>query len=115
MIESIFQNFRGKTKENCPEWIFSCSADGDAQLYVWEIVCPLEMYDDTDLDQLKIEVDAGVYSLASNQVEIFTNYTEVIRVLMYSEEEAYNAITWLSLNETETTPDEIIGTGCTMT
>eukprot|EP00483_Globobulimina_turgida_P006548 UN06558 len=112
MIEGIFASWRSEGTEDCPAWIFSCNDQGEAELEVYEILCPLDIFVDTDLNQLISEVNAGVSSLTTDQVEIFGDY---IRVLMYSEDEAMSAIDWLSLNETDTTPDEIVGAGCDMT
>ena len=112
MVEGIFQTFRANARENCPKYMFSCNAKGEAQLDLYEIICPLIVYEDTDLDALKTDINAGVGSLEENQTIVYVE-SGVIRVLMYSEEDAWNALDWLNLNTTDTTPDEI-GSPCTL-
>ncbi len=109
-MEAIFARFRGIHREECPEWQFSCNAEGESLLRVFEIVCPLEMDEDSDEVLLKELVDEGVESLTGDQVEIFGEY---IRVLMYSEEEAWAALDWLGLNGSDSAPEEI-GWPCSM-
>eukprot|EP01084_Bolivina_argentea_P238273 400305_1 len=111
MIEGIFAAFRHKKQEKCPEWVFSCDSDGHAELDVYEIICKVDIDTKTDLVKLKRDIEVGVSSLTDAQVEIFGDY---VRVLMYSEQEGWDALDWLSLNETETTPEEINGVSCRM-
>eukprot|EP01084_Bolivina_argentea_P083357 150918_1 len=114
MIETVFSDFRGKRAEVCPEWTFSCNEEGEALLDVFEFVCPLNIAEDSDLTQLVIDVDEalGDVSKAEDQIEIFG---DVIRVLMYSDDEAGAAIDYLGIdNSLRNTPDEI-GDPCVMT
>ena len=119
MVEGIFQEFRGNAtqKENCPPWQFSCNAEGEAILDVYEIVCPLELDDDQNDDEsvleLKEEIEKGVRALTDNQVIIDTT-DNILTVLMYSEGDAIVAVEWLALNSSADTSPEIVSVECTL-
>ena len=97
MIENMFAAFRDN-KEDCPEWQFSCNEEGDATLDVWEIQCPIESDNSTNLTALRNDIFNGVKAKVSWQIELDE---ETLVVNMYDAESAAYASYWLSLNTTE--------------
>eukprot|EP01084_Bolivina_argentea_P232620 392020_1 len=109
IVESELQTF-GNWEENCPNYVFSCNADGDALLDLYEILCPLELEDNMNLNAIRLTIEQNVFAQSDEQVEMYEQW-DVIRILMYSESEAWYAMDYL-WSEQSIIPNN--GTDCTM-
>eukprot|EP00485_Elphidium_margaritaceum_P004868 CAMPEP_0202688232 /NCGR_PEP_ID=MMETSP1385-20130828/3768_1 /ASSEMBLY_ACC=CAM_ASM_000861 /TAXON_ID=933848 /ORGANISM="Elphidium margaritaceum" /LENGTH=383 /DNA_ID=CAMNT_0049343155 /DNA_START=33 /DNA_END=1184 /DNA_ORIENTATION=+ len=115
LTQLVEQTFRASRvhKEDCPPWQFSCNAEGEAILDVYEIRCPLDVDEDSsDLTALREDVYDLVGAKWQWQAQI--SIDDDLLVFMYSEEDMMNAVNSLVLNTSENVPIEVITEECTL-